>query len=102
MAAEPVIVEAVRTPCGLRGGALAALHPAQLLAATCRELLDRAGIPADCVEQVVGGTVTQAGEQAANPARTAWLAAGLPYETAATTVDCQGGSCSRPPTWWPT
>ncbi|WP_236240535.1 steroid 3-ketoacyl-CoA thiolase [Streptomyces sp. CC228A] len=95
MAAEPVIVEAVRTPVGLRGGALAALHPAQLLAATCRELLDRAGIPADCVEQVVGGTVTQAGEQAANPARTAWLAAGLPYETAATTVDCQGGSSQQ-------
>ncbi|MEN3583039.1 steroid 3-ketoacyl-CoA thiolase [Streptomyces sp. ZYX-F-203] len=95
MAAEPVIVEAVRTPIGRRGGVLADLHPARLLAGTYRELLDRAGIPADCVEQVVAGTVTHAGEQSMNPARTAWLAAGLPYETAATTVDCQCGSSQQ-------
>ncbi len=95
MAAEPVIVEAVRTPIGRRGGALAVLHPARLLGGTYRELLGRTGIPADCVEQVVGGTATLAGEQAANPARTAWLAAGLPYETAATTVDCQCGSSQQ-------
>ncbi|MCH0539025.1 steroid 3-ketoacyl-CoA thiolase [Streptomyces sp. MUM 203J] len=95
MPAEPVIVEAVRTPLGLRGGALAPLHPAHLLGETCRELLGRGGIPADCVEQVVGGTAVQTGEQAANPARTAWLAAGLPYETAATTVDFQGGSSQQ-------
>lgn len=95
MAAEPVIVEAVRTPVGKRGGALANLHPAYLLGETYRELLDRTGIPADAVEQIVGGTVTQAGEQSANPARTAWLAMGLPYETPATTVNCQCGSSQQ-------
>ncbi|RCG24240.1 steroid 3-ketoacyl-CoA thiolase [Streptomyces diacarni] len=95
MAAEPVIVEAVRTPIGKRSGALATLHPAYLLGETYRELLGRTGIHADCVEQVVGGTVTHAGEQSMNPARNAWLAAGLPYETAATTVDCQCGSSQQ-------
>ncbi|MFE5188208.1 steroid 3-ketoacyl-CoA thiolase [Streptomyces sp. NPDC056628] len=95
MAAEPVIVEAVRTPIGKRGGALANLHPAYLLGETYRELLGRTRIPADCVEQIVGGTVTHAGEQSMNPARTAWLTMGLPYETAATTVDCQCGSSQQ-------
>lgn len=88
----PVIVEAVRSPIGRRNGALSGLHPAELLGATQVELVKRAGIdPAD-VEQVVGGCVTQAGEQASNVTRTAWLAQGLPYETAATTIDCQCGS----------
>ncbi|MBQ1123382.1 steroid 3-ketoacyl-CoA thiolase [Streptomyces sp. B15] len=95
MAAEPVIVEAVRTPIGKRSGALANLHPAYLLGETYRELLGRTGIHADCVEQIVGGTVTHAGEQSMNPARNAWLAVGLPYETAATTVDCQCGSSQQ-------
>ncbi|GAA2732742.1 steroid 3-ketoacyl-CoA thiolase [Streptomyces nogalater] len=95
MAAEPVIVEAVRTPIGKRGGALATLHPACLLGETYRELLGRTGIPADAVEQIVGGTATHAGEQSMNPARTAWLAMGLPYETAASTVDCQCGSSQQ-------
>ncbi|MDX3075610.1 steroid 3-ketoacyl-CoA thiolase [Streptomyces sp. MI02-7b] len=95
MAAEAVIVEAVRTPIGRRGGALAGLHPAHLLGQTYRELLARTGVQPDAVEQIVGGTVTQAGEQAANPVRTAWLACGLPYETAATTVDCQCGSSQQ-------
>ncbi|MEU5979450.1 steroid 3-ketoacyl-CoA thiolase [Streptomyces sp. NPDC047315] len=95
MAAEPVIVEAVRTPIGKRGGALANLHPAYLLGETYRELLGRTGIQPDCVEQVVGGAVTQAGEQSMNPTRTAWLAMGLPYETAATTVNCQCGSSQQ-------
>ncbi|QDY76553.1 steroid 3-ketoacyl-CoA thiolase [Streptomyces qinzhouensis] len=95
MAAEPVIVEAVRTPIGKRGGALANLHPAYLLGETYRELLGRTGIQPDCVEQIVGGTVTHAGEQSMNPARNAWLAVGLPYETAATTVDCQCGSSQQ-------
>ncbi|MEU8139745.1 steroid 3-ketoacyl-CoA thiolase [Streptodolium elevatio] len=90
--AEPVIVEAVRTPVGRRGGALSGLHPAELLGQTYRELLARAGVHDDIVEQVVGGCVTQAGEQSANVARNAWLAAGLPYDTAATTVDAQSGS----------
>ncbi|MFF5428350.1 MULTISPECIES: acetyl-CoA C-acyltransferase [unclassified Streptomyces] len=95
MPAEPVIVEAVRTPLGRRGGALARLHPARLLGEAYRELLGRTGIPADCVEQIVGGTAALTGEQAGNPARTAWLAMGLPYETAASTVDAQGGSSQQ-------
>ncbi|MFD3457273.1 steroid 3-ketoacyl-CoA thiolase [Streptomyces sp. NPDC058691] len=95
MAAEPVIVEAVRTPIGRRGGALAGLHPAHVLGQTYRELLARTGVQPDAVEQIVSGTVTQAGEQAMNPARTAWLAGGLPYETAVTTVDCQCGSSQQ-------
>ncbi|RLV08536.1 acetyl-CoA C-acyltransferase [Streptomyces griseocarneus] len=95
MAAEPVIVEAVRTPIGKRGGVLAGLHPAYLLGETYREVLARTGIQPDCVEQIVGGTVTHVGEQSMNPARTAWLAMGLPYETAATTVDCQCGSSQQ-------
>ena len=84
---EPVIVEAVRTPIGKRNGWLAGLHPAQLLAAAQQEVVRRAGIEPALVEQIVGGCVTQAGEQAANVTRNAWLSAGLPYETAATTVD---------------
>lgn len=90
--AEAVIVEAVRTPIGKRAGWLAGMHPAEILAVVQREVVRRAGIdPAD-VEQVVGGCVTQAGEQGSNVTRNAWLGAGLPYQVAATTVDCQCGS----------
>ena len=92
---EAVIVEAVRTPIGKRNGALANLHPAYLLGETYRELLKRTGVPADAVEQIVGGCVTQAGEQGFNVARTAWLAMGLPFSTAATTIDCQCGSSQQ-------
>jgi acetyl-CoA C-acetyltransferase len=92
---EPVIVEAVRTPIGKRNGRLAGLHPAQLLGAAQKEVVQRAGIDPAMVEQVVGGCVTQAGEQAANVARNAWLGVGLPYEVAATTVDCQCGSSQQ-------
>lgn len=89
---SPVIVEAVRTPIGRRAGWLAGLHAAELLGAAQRALVDRAGIdPAD-VEQVVGGCVTQAGEQSNNITRTAWLHSGLPFRTGCTTVDSQCGS----------
>jgi len=90
-----VIVEAVRTPIGKRGGVLAGLHAAEILGCAQRALLDRAGIePAD-VEQVVGGCVTQAGEQSNNVTRTAWLHAGLPYATGCQTVDAQCGSAQQ-------
>jgi len=89
---EAVIVEAVRTPIGKRNGRLAGLHPAQLLAIAQTEVVKRAGIEPAMVEQIVGGCVTQAGEQAANVARNAWLGAGHPYQIAATTIDCQCGS----------
>src|ERR1019366_2244325 len=93
--AQPVIVDAVRTPIGKRGGLLAGLHPAGLLGATLVDLMKRSGIEPQDVGQVVGGCVTQAGEQASNIARTAWLSQGLPYEVAATTVDCQCGSSQQ-------
>ena len=57
--------------------------------------MKKAGIDPGAVEQIVGGCVTQAGEQASNVTRTAWLSQGLPYETAATTVDCQCGSAQQ-------
>ena len=89
---EVVIVEAVRTPVGKRNGGLSTVHPADTLAAVQRAVVDRAGIDPAAVEQVVSGTVSQIGEQAFNLGRTAWLTAGLPLETAATTVDTQCGS----------
>jgi acetyl-CoA C-acetyltransferase len=92
---EPVIVEAVRTPIGKRNGQLAALHAADLLGAALVEVVKRAGIEPGDVGQVVGGCVTQAGEQACNVARNAWLGQGLPYEVAATTVDAQCGSSQQ-------
>ncbi len=88
----PVIIEAVRTPLGKRNGWLAGLHPAVLLGLAQREVIERAGIDADLVEQVVGGCVTQAGEQSNGMVRRAWLHAGLPQHTGATVVDAQCGS----------
>ena len=93
--ANPVIVEAVRTPIGKRNGLLSGLHAADILAATQVEAVKRAGIDPSEVEQLVGGCVTQAGEQASNVTRNAWLGAGMPYEVAATTVDCQCGSSQQ-------
>ncbi|MEV4670553.1 MULTISPECIES: steroid 3-ketoacyl-CoA thiolase [Actinomadura] len=92
---EAVIVDAVRTPVGKRYGALSGLHPAQLLGLTQRGLLDRADVDAATVGQVVGGCVTQAGEQSNNVTRNAWLYAGLPYTTACTTIDCACGSSQQ-------
>ncbi len=93
--AQPVIVEAVRTPIGKRNGWLSGFHAAELLGAAQVELVKRAGIEPGEVEQIVGGCVTQAGEQASNVTRTAWLSQGLPYEVAATTIDCQCGSAQQ-------
>ena len=92
---EAVIVEAARTPIGKRNGWLSSLHPTELLAAAQIEVVKRAGIDPSSVEQIVGGCVTQAGEQGANVTRNAWLSAGYPYEVAATTVDCQCGSSQQ-------
>ncbi|MDX8049669.1 steroid 3-ketoacyl-CoA thiolase [Lentzea sp. BCCO 10_0798] len=92
---SPVIVGAVRTPIGRRNGWLSGLHAAELLGAAQRGLLDRTGVDPSTVEQVIGGTVTQAGEQSNNIARTAWLHAGLPHTTGCTTVDAQCGSAQQ-------
>ncbi|MDV7243257.1 MULTISPECIES: steroid 3-ketoacyl-CoA thiolase [Rhodococcus] len=90
-----VIVDAVRTPIGRQRGALSGLHPAELLGAAQRGVLERAGVPAENIGQVVGGCVTQAGEQSNNVTRQAWLHAGLPYGTAATSIDCACGSSQQ-------
>jgi acetyl-CoA C-acetyltransferase len=90
-----VIVDAVRTPVGRRGGGLSTEHPATVLGAVQKAVLERTGLDPALVGQVVGGCVSQVGEQSFNLARTAWLAAGLPLTTAATTVDTQCGSSQQ-------
>ncbi|SHM61029.1 steroid 3-ketoacyl-CoA thiolase [Cryptosporangium aurantiacum] len=92
---SPVIVSAVRTPIGRRRGWLSGLHPAELLGVAQRAAVERAGLDATAVEQVIGGCVTQAGEQAGNVTRTAWLHAGLPEATGCTTIDAQCGSAQQ-------
>jgi acetyl-CoA acetyltransferase family protein len=95
---DVVIVEAVRTPIG-RGhpekGYYKDTHPNELLGKTYTEVIERAGIPAEAVEDVICGCVQQYGEQMFNVGRNAWLQAGLPVETPATTVDRQCGSAQQ-------
>jgi acetyl-CoA acyltransferase len=95
---EVVIVEAVRTPIG-RGhpekGYYKDTHPNELLGRCFTAAIDRAGIEPDQVEDVIGGCVQQYGEQMFNVTRNAWLQAGLPTETPATTVDRQCGSAQQ-------
>jgi acetyl-CoA C-acetyltransferase len=93
--ANPVIVEAARTPIGKRNGAFASLHATKLLGAAQVGVLERAGVDPSQIGQVIGGCVTQAGEQASNVTRTAWLQSGLPYQVAATTIDAQCGSSQQ-------
>src|SRR5215213_5332554 len=92
---DVVVVDAVRTPIGRRGGGLSTCHPADLLATVLSALIERTGVDPARVGQVVGGCVTQVGEQSFNVARTAWLTAGLPLSVAATTVDSQCGSSQQ-------
>lgn len=80
---QVLIIEAVRSPIGRRKGALAGLHPADLLGAVQRAAVERAGIDPQEVGQVVGGCVSQVGEQSFNIARVAWLSQGFPMEIAA-------------------
>ncbi len=92
---DVVIVEAVRTPLGRRNGGLSAMHSIDLLGAVQQALFTRSGVDPSEVGQVVGGCVGQVGMQGGNIARNAWLAAGLPIEPAATTVDSQCGSSQQ-------
>jgi len=92
---DVVIVDAVRTPVGRRNGGLSTMHSADLLGIALTSLFERTGVDPSEVGQVVGGCVNQIGMQAFNVARTAWLAAGLPLEVAATTVDAQCGSSQQ-------
>jgi acetyl-CoA C-acetyltransferase len=92
---DVVVVEAARSPLGRRNGGLSTMHPADLLAAVQRAVVDRSGIDPAEVGQVVAGCVTQTGEQTFNIARTAWLTAGFPIGVGATTVDSQCGSSQQ-------
>ncbi len=92
---EAVIVEAIRTPVGRRGGAYADVHPVDLLAAVLRDLVDRTGLDAALVDDHIAGCVSQVGDQSMNVARNAWLAAGLPEGVPSTTVDRQCGSSQQ-------
>jgi acetyl-CoA C-acetyltransferase len=92
---EVAIVEAARTAIGRRKGAFAGVHPADLLGAVQKAVVERAGIEAKDVGQIVGGCVSQVGQQSFNIARVAWLSQGLPLEVPATTVDSQCGSSQQ-------
>ncbi len=95
---EAVIVEALRTPIG-RGkmvvGELSGIHPAHLLALVQRAVIDKAGVKPEEIDQLIGGCVTQAGEQAGNLCRNAWLSMGTSYVPGATTIDTQCGSAQQ-------
>ncbi|MFE9500361.1 thiolase family protein [Streptomyces collinus] len=94
---DAVVVQAVRTPIG-KGrpqGALASVHPVDLLAHALRTLIDRSGLEPLLVDEVIGGCVEQVGEQAKNTVRWGWLAAGLPEAVPATTVDRQCASSQQ-------
>src|SRR5215218_10600482 len=92
---EAVIVDTVRTPIGKRKGALSTWHPTDLLGFTLNALVDRTGVDPGRVDDVVGGCVSQVGEQSNNVARNAWVAGGLPWHVPATTVDRQCGSSQQ-------
>src|SRR5690242_1393623 len=92
---EAVIVEAVRTPIGRRNGKLKDVHPVVLGSLVLKEVVGRAGIEPSQVDDVVFGCVSQVGEQSLNVGRNAWLTAGFPVTTPATTVDRQCGSSQQ-------
>ncbi|WP_280247206.1 thiolase family protein [Nocardia abscessus] len=94
---DAVIVEAVRTPIGKGkpNGALHNVNAVDLLAHSLREVVERSGIDPALIDDVIGGVVTQFGEQGANVTRRAALAAGYPESVPATTVDRQCGSSQQ-------
>jgi|tagenome__1003787_1003787.scaffolds.fasta_scaffold20987091_4 acetyl-CoA acyltransferase len=92
---DAVIVEAVRTPVGRRNGGLSGVHPANLSAHVLEALAERSGIDPALVDDVIWGCVSQAGEQAADIARTAVLAAGWPETVPGFTIDRQCGSSQQ-------
>src|SRR5947209_19442961 len=92
---EAVIVEAVRTAVGRRGGQLKGWHPVDLLARTLSALVQRRQVDPGLVEDVIVGCVSQVGEQSLNVGRNAVLAAGFPETVPGTTVDRQCGSSQQ-------
>lgn len=89
---EAVIVDAIRTPIGRRGGVLSGINPVDLLAHVLTQLVARSRLEPEKVDDVIVGCVHQTGEQGLNIARNAWLSAGLPESVPGTTVDRQCGS----------
>ena len=92
---EAVIIDAVRTPSGRRNGMLSAIHPVDLLATVLAAIVERTGIEAGMVDDVIAGCVSQSGEQSFNVARKALLAAGFPHRVPGTTIDRQCGSSQQ-------
>ena len=92
---EAYIVDAVRTPVGKRGGALAAVHSADLAAHTLSALVRRTGVDPGAVDDVILGCCDTIGSQAGDVARTAWLVAGLPDHVPGVTIDRQCGSSQQ-------
>jgi acetyl-CoA acyltransferase len=92
---DAVIVEAVRTPVGRRGGGLSGVHPADLSAVVLRELVERTGIDPGAVDDVIWGCVSQVGEQTYDIGRSGVLAAGWPETVPAVTIDRQCGSSQQ-------
>jgi acetyl-CoA acyltransferase len=95
MAREAVIVDCARTAFGKRKGALAEWHPTDLLGLVLRTIVERNDIDPARIDDVVGGCVTQSGEQGCNVTRNAWVAGGLPWTVPATSVDRQCGSSQQ-------
>jgi len=92
---ETVIAEAVRTPVGKRNGGLSGMHAADLSAVVLNELLERAGVAAEIVDDVIWGCVSQVGDQSSNIGRYAVLAAGWPESIPGTTVNRACGSSQQ-------
>ena len=92
---EAYIVDAVRTPVGRRGGALAQMHSADLGAHALTALMDRSGVDPGAVDDVILGCTDTLGSQAGDVARTAWLVAGLPEHVPGVTIDRQCGSSQQ-------
>jgi len=92
---EAVIVDAVRTPIGRRRGALSGVKPVALLRHVLVQLIERSGIDPRAIDQVIGGCVSQVGEQGLGVVRNAWLATGLDYHVGCTTVDVSCGSAQQ-------
>jgi acetyl-CoA acyltransferase len=101
MSNDAVIVDVVRTPSGRGkpGGALSGVHPADLLAGVLRDLVDRNDLDPALVDDVIGGCLTQVGEQSTNITRTALLSAGFPESVPGTTIDRQCGSSQQAATF---
>src|SRR3954465_12575080 len=95
MTREAVIVDGARTAFGKRKGALSGWHPTDLLGLVLKTMVDRNDFDPALVDDVVGGCVTQSGEQGCNVTRNAWVAGGLPWSVPATSVDRQCGSSQQ-------